>query len=230
MKKIVIIVGLLIVAVIIDLSATELPQVKELMVVGSGEMVAGNVGRARQDAILNALKEAVRISLLEFIPAPMLEENTVTLNMEIFSRVTQYVQTYKILSETGRDDGHEVLLQAQVDLHKLKDSLSALGLLGEKVVQEEIVRIRMVLAEVSRYPWYREFEDFLREGLEFVRGVQLRSVMTGEFTMDIELAGDIQSFLDALTTKEFEEFFLEIHQTLEGQVMVRFMPREASGS
>lgn len=230
MKRIVIIVGLLIVAVIIDLSATELPQVKELMVVGSGEMVAGNVGRARQDAILNALKEAVRISLLEFIPAPMLEENTVTLNMEIFSRVTQYVQTFKILSETGRDDGHEVLLQAQVDLHKLKDSLSALGLLGEKVVQEEIVRIRMVLAEVSRYPWYREFEDFLREGLEFVRGVQLRSVMTGEFTMDIELAGDIQSFLDALTTKEFEEFFLEIHQTLEDQVMVRFMPREASGS
>jgi len=230
MKRIVIIVGLLIVAVIIDLSATELPQVKELMVVGSGEMVAGNVGRARQDAILNALKEAVRISLLEFIPAPMLEENTVTLNMEIFSRVTQYVQTFKILSETGRDDGHEVLLQAQVDLHKLKDSLSALGLLGEKVVQEEIVRIRMVLAEVSRYPWYREFEDFLREGLEFVRGVQLRSVMTGEFTMDIELAGDIQSFLDALTTKEFEEFFLEINQTLEGQVMVRFMPREASGS
>ncbi len=230
MKRIVIIVGLLIVAVIIDLSATELPQVKELMVVGSGEMVAGNVGRARQDAILNALKEAVRISLLEFITAPMLEENTVTLNMEIFSRVTQYVQTFKILSETGRDDGHEVLLQAQVDLHKLKDSLSALGLLGEKVVQEEIVRIRMVLAEVSRYPWYREFEDFLREGLEFVRGVQLRSVMTGEFTMDIELAGDIQSFLDALTTKEFEEFFLEIHQTLEDQVMVRFMPREASGS
>ena len=230
MKRIVIIVGLLIVAVIIDLSATELPQVKELMVVGSGEMVAGNVGRARQDAILNALKEAVRISLLEFIPAPMLEENTVTLNMEIFSRVTQYVQTFKILSETGRDDGHEVLLQAQVDLHKLKDSLSALGLLGEKVVQEEIVRIRMVLAEVSRYPWYREFEDFLREGLEFVRGVQLRSVMTGEFTMDVELAGDIQSFLDALTTKEFEEFFLEIHQTLEDQVMVRFMPREASGS
>ncbi len=230
MKRIVIIVVLLIVAVIIDLSATELPQVKELMVVGSGEMVAGNVGRARQDAILNALKEAVRISLLEFIPAPMLEENTVTLNMEIFSRVTQYVQTFKILSETGRDDGHEVLLQAQVDLHKLKDSLSALGLLGEKVVQEEIVRIRMVLAEVSRYPWYREFEDFLREGLEFVRGVQLRSVMTGEFTMDVELAGDIQSFLDALTTKEFEEFFLEIHQTLEDQVMVRFMPREASGS
>jgi len=230
MKRIVIIVGLLIVAVIIDLSATELPQVKELMVVGSGEMVAGNVGRARQDAILNALKEAVRISLLEFIPASMLEENIVTLNMEIFSRVTQYVQTFKILSETGRDDGHEVLLQAQVDLHKLKDSLSALGLLGEKVVQEEIVRIRMVLAEVSRYPWYREFEDFLREGLEFVRGVQLRSVMTGEFTMDIELAGDIQSFLDALTTKEFEEFFLEINQTLEGQVMVRFMPREASGS
>ncbi len=230
MKRIVIIVGLLIVAVIIDLSARELPQVKELMVVGSGEMVTGNVGRARQDAILNALKEAVRISLLEFIPAPMLEENTVTLNMEIFSRVTQYVQTFKILSETGRDDGHEVLLQAQVDLHKLKDSLSALGLLGEKVVQEEIVRIRMVLAEVSRYPWYREFEDFLREGLEFVRGVQLRSVMTGEFTMDIELAGDIQSFLDALTTKEFEEFFLEIHQTLEDQVMVRFMPKEASGS
>jgi hypothetical protein len=192
-------------------------------------MGEGDIGRARQAAILNALREAVRISLLEFVPSPILEENTVTLNMEIFSQVTQYVHTFKILSETERTDGHEVLLQAQVDLQKVKESLSAIGLLGEKVVQGEIVRIRMVLAEVSRYHWYREFEDFLREGLGFIRGVQLRSVRRGEFTMDIELIGDIQSLIDALTTKEFGGFFLEINQALEDQVMVRFKPREISG-
>jgi len=229
MKKTVVVVGLLIVAATMPLSAAELPQVKELMVVGSGKMVEGNIGRARQDAILNALKEAVWISLLEFVPSPTLEENTATLDMEIFSQVTQYVQTFKILSETGRPDGHEVLLQAQVDLQKLKESLSAIGLLGEKVVQEEIVLIRVVLAEVSRYPWYREFEDFLREGLDFIREVQLRSVMTGEFTMDIKLIGDMQSLLDALTKKEFGGFFLEISQAFEDQVIVRFKPRETSG-
>ncbi len=229
MKRVISIVGLFIVTGIMPLSAAELPQIKELMVVGSGRMVEGDIGRARQNAILNALKEAVRISLLEFIPSLTIEENIFTLNMEIFSQVTQYVQSFKILSETGRADGHEVLLQAQIDLQKLKESLSAIGVLGERVVQEEIVRIRMVLAEVSRYPWYREFEDFLREGLDFIRGVQLRSVMTGEFTMDIELVGDIQSLLDALTRKEFGGFSLEIHQALEDQVMVRFKPRETSG-
>jgi hypothetical protein len=230
MKRVIAVVGFLIVGAITPLSAAELPQVKELMVVGVGELVAGDVGKARQDAILNALKEAVRISLLEFIPSSLLDENAVALDTEIFSRVTQYVQTFKILSETGKADGHEVLLQAQIDLHKLRDSLSAIGLLGEKAAQGEIVRIRMVLAEVSRYPWYREFEDFLREDLDFIRGVRLRSVMTGEFTMDIELIGDIQSLLDALTTKEFGGFFLEIDQHLEDQVMVRFRPRETSGS
>jgi len=230
MKRVIAVVGFLIVGAITPLSAAELPQVKELMVVGVGELVAGDVGKARQDAILNALKEAVRISLLEFIPSSLLDENAVALDTEIFSRVTQYVQTFKILSETGKADGHEVLLQAQIDLHKLRDSLSAIGLLGEKAAQGEIVRIRMVLVEVSRYPWYREFEDFLREGLDFIRGVRLRSVMTGEFTMDIELIGDIQSLLDALTTKEFGRFFLEIDQHLEDQVMVRFRPRETSGS
>ena len=230
MKRVVAIVGLLIAGLIMPLSAAELPQVKELMVVGSGEMVEGDVGKVRQDAILNALKEAVRISLLEFIPSTMLEENTIALDMEIFSRVTQYVQTFKILSETGKADRHEVLLQAQIDLHKLGDSLSAMGLLEEKVAQEEVVRIRMVLAEVSRYPWYREFEDFLREDLEFIRGVQLRSVMTGEFTMDIDLIGDIQPLLDALKIKEFEGFSLEIDQGLEDQVVIRFRSRETSGS
>jgi hypothetical protein len=230
MKKFVAIVGLLIVAVIMPLSAMELPPVKELMVVGSGEMVEGNVGKVRQDAILNALKEAVRISLLEFIPSSILEENVIALDMEIFSRVTQYVQTYKILSETGKAHGHEVLLQAQIDLHKLRDSLSVMGLLEEQVTQEEVVHIRMILSEVSRYPWYREFEDFLREDLGFIRGVQLRSVMTGEFTMDIELFGDIHSLIDALTTKEFEGFFVEIDQALEDQVMIHFRSREASGS
>lgn len=229
MKKFVAIVSLLIVAVIMPLSAMELPPVKELMVVGSGEMVEGNVGKARQDAILNALKEAVRISLLEFIPSYILEENVIDLDMEIFSRVTQYVQTYKILSETGKTHGHEVLLQARIDLHKLRDSLSVMGLL-EEVTQEEVVHIQMILSEVSRYRWYREFEDFLREDLDFVRGVQLRSVMTGEFTMDIELVGDIHSLIDALATKEFEGFFVEIDQALEDQVMIHFRSREASGS
>ncbi len=222
MKRVVAIVGLLVVSLIMPLSAAELPQVKELMVVGFGEMVEGDVGQARQDAILNALKEAVRLSLLELIPSSMLEENAITLDMEIFSQVTQYVQTFKILSETGKAHGHEVLLQAQVDLHKLRDSLSVIGLLGEEAAQEEVIRIRMILSEVSRYPWYREFEDFIREGLDFIRGVQLRYVMTGEFTLDIDLAGDIQSLLDALTTKEFEGFSVEIDQVLEDQVMVHF--------
>jgi hypothetical protein len=54
--------------------------------------------------------------------------------------------------------------------------------------------------------------------------------MTGEFTLDIELIGGIQSLLDVLTTKEFEGFLLEINQALEDQVVVRFIPRETSGS
>ena len=230
MKRVVAIVGLLFVAAIMPLSAAELPKVKELMVVGSGEMIEGDVGQARQDAILNALEEALRISILELITPSMLEENAIALDVEIFSRVTKYVQTFKILSETGKAHGHEILLQAQIDLHKLRDSLSALGLLEEKAAQEEVVRIRVILSEVSRYPWYREFEDFLREELDFIRGMRLRSVMTGEFTVDIDLAGDIQSLLDALKTKEFEGFSVEIDQVLEDQVMVHFRSRKTSGS
>ena len=230
MKRVVAIVVLLFVAAIMPLSAAELPKVKELMVVGSGEMVEGDVRQARQDAILNALEEALRISILEFITSSILEENAIALDVEIFSQVTKYVQTFKILSETGKAHGHEVLLQAQIDLHKLRDSLSAMGLLEEKAAQEEVVRIRVILSEVSRYPWYREFEDFLREELGFIRDVQLRSMMLGEFTMDIELAGDIQSLIDALTTKEFEGFFVEINQALEDQVMVHFRSRGTSGS
>jgi hypothetical protein len=230
MKRLVVIVGLLIGGFIGDPSAAELPHVKELMVVGSGQVVEGDVGRARQNAIVNALREAVRISLLDLIPSVALEENTVALDMEIFNRVTEYVQTFKILSETGKADRHEVLLRAQIDLHKLRDSLSAMGLLEEKVIEEEVVSVRVVLADVSRYPWYQEFEDFLREGLKFIRGVRLRSVMRGELTLDVEMIGDIAYLLEALTTREFEEFTLEVDQGLEDQIMVRFRSRETSGS
>jgi hypothetical protein len=230
MKRVTVVIGLLIAGLVMPLPAAELPQVKELMVVGSGETIGGDVGKARQSAIMNALKEAVRISLMEFIPSSVLEENDMALHTEIFSRVTQYVQTFKILSETGKADRHEVLLQVQIDLHKLRDSLASMGLLEERVVEEEVVRVRLVLAEVSRYPWYREFEDFLRKDLGFVRDVRLRYVMMGEFTVDVELVGDIQSLLDALRTTEFEEFSLEIDHGFEEQVMVRFRSRKPSGS
>jgi hypothetical protein len=88
----------------------------------------------------------------------------------------------------------------------------------------------MILGEVSRYPWYREFEGFLREDLDFVRSVRLRSVMTGEFTMEIELIGEIHSLLDAVKMREFEGFSVEITQAFEDQIMVRFKPREIPGS
>ena len=127
MRRIVVIVGLLIGGFMGDPWAAELPHVKELMVVGSGQVVEGDIGKARQDAIVNALREAVRISLLDFIPSIALEENAEALDMEIFNRVTGYVQTFKILSETGKADSHEVLLRAQIDLRKLRDSLSAMG-------------------------------------------------------------------------------------------------------
>ena len=230
MKRLVVIIGLLIGSFIGNPLAAELPPVKELMVVGSGQVVEGDVGKARQNAIVNALREAVRISLLDFIPSFTLEENVEALDREIFNRVTQYVQTFKILSETGKADRHEVLLRAQIDLHKLRDSLSSMGLLEARVVGEEVVRVRLVLAEVSRYPWYREFEDLLRKDLGFVRDVRLRYVMMGEFTVDVELVDDIQSLLDALRTTEFEGFSLEIDHGLEEQVMIRFRSREPSGS
>ncbi len=226
MRRFVVIAGLLVGGLIVSPSSGESPQVKEIMVVGTGVLVEGDVGRARQDAILNALKEAVRICLLEFVPSSVLEENAAALEMEVFSHVTQYVQTFKILSETGKPSGHEVLLGAQVNLHKLRDSLSTLNLLEKKADHEEVVSIRMVLAGVSRYPWYREFEDFLREGLQFIRGVQLRSVMTGEFTLDVELVGEVESLIDALTAREFEGFLVEIDKVLEDEVMVRLRPRE----
>lgn len=230
MKKMVAIVGLLIGWLMAPLSAEELPHHKELMVVGTAEVVEGNVGRAREDAILTALKESVRIALQEFVPPTVLEENAVALDAEIFSRVTQYVETFKILSETGRRDGHEVLLQAQVDLHKLKNSLAAMGLLEDRSTEEKIVHIRMILGEVSRYPWYREFEDFLREDLDFVRSVRLRSVMMGEFTIEIELIGEIHPLLDAVKMREFERFSVETTQAFEDQIMVRFKSREIPGS
>jgi len=225
MKKMVAIVGLLIGWLMAPLSAEDLPHHKELMVVGTAEVVEGNVGKDREDAILTGLRESVRIVLQEFVPSTVLEENAIALDAEIFSRVTQYVETFKILSETGRRDGHEVLLQAQVDLYKLKDSLTAMGLLEDRSTEEEIAHIRMILGEVSRYPWYREFEDFLREDLDFVRSVRLRSVMRGEFTLDVELVGGVEALLDTLTTREFEGFLVEIDQGREDRVMVRFRPK-----
>jgi hypothetical protein len=220
-----IIVGLLVAGLSVSPSAGGSLQVKEMMVVGTGVMVEGDVGRARQDAILSALKEAVRICLLEFVPSSVLEENAEALEMEVFSQVTQYVQTFKILSETGKADGHEVLLQARIDLLKLRESLSTMGLLERKAGQEEVVTIRMILAGISRYPWYREFEDFLRKDLNFIREVRLQSVMTGEFTLDVELVGGVENLLDALTAKEFEGCIVEIEQDLEDHVMVRFRPK-----
>ncbi|HDI83618.1 MAG TPA: hypothetical protein ENF18_07505, partial [candidate division WOR-3 bacterium] len=98
--------------------------------VGDGSIVQGDLAKARDDAIENALRNAVEQTVGMLLSSETITKNFMTIDDRIYSRSTGYVQRYEILNEGKKNDFiYEVKVKAYVKKGMVKDDLAAIGLL-----------------------------------------------------------------------------------------------------
>lgn len=105
----------------------------------------GNKAIARDNALKDAQRKAVEQAVGVMISSETAVQNFQLLSDKIFSQSQGYIQSYKVISE-GAAEGtlYRVSIQANVALGGLKNDLSALGLLMQKV---EKPRVLFMIAE-----------------------------------------------------------------------------------
>jgi hypothetical protein len=112
---------------------------------GVAAVVQGNLDISRDQAIEDALRNAVEQATGSFIENQTLVENYQLLSDKIYSRSRGYVQSYEVINEKVEQGLFRVTIKAVVASGELKDDLQALNLLMRQARKPRV----MVLFEES---------------------------------------------------------------------------------
>ncbi len=119
-------------------------EVKEIVATGLGG--GKDPGKARDDAIDDAMRKAVEQGVGTYVSSESLVKNMTLVEDRIYSESRGFIDSYKILSEK-RDDGvDEVTISAVVKMGNLAKKLEAIGLILRK---KENPRVMVVVRNVD---------------------------------------------------------------------------------
>ncbi|SVC92184.1 uncharacterized protein METZ01_LOCUS345038, partial [marine metagenome] len=116
---------------------------KTLEVTGSATIYSGNAGSAKNQALKNALRQAVEQGVGVFIDSNTLSQNYEVVKDEILSTSEGFVSSYDIVREGTTSGGtvYEVTLKVEVQEGRIKDKLSALRILHQKMGNKRLMLI-----------------------------------------------------------------------------------------
>ena len=116
-----------------------LEEVKRIEVEGLAAIKENDIAAARDKAIEDALRRAVEQTVGTIVESETLVENYQLLSDRIYTRSDGYVAGYKIMEESQQEKLYRVKLLVDVGMDKLKDDLSAIGLLIRRMKKPRIM-------------------------------------------------------------------------------------------
>lgn len=118
--------------------------VQSITAEGKGIIVRDDRVRARNEALKEALKNAVQQAAAGFLPRKLLEENLTLLDDRVYSRSSEYIRAYRILEEKEENNLYVIRIEAQVGAEGLEKDLSGLGLLASR---KQFPRVMIIVME-----------------------------------------------------------------------------------
>lgn len=91
--------------------------------IGTGQIRRDQVERARRDAVLDGLKEAVNQAVIELIPIENMIHNFSGISQTVEPKIRNFIKSYKVLAEYKTDNEYKVLIQTTVSEGLLKKEL-----------------------------------------------------------------------------------------------------------
>ena len=153
------------VTISLTIAANAQPQAqnKTFVIIGTSRVPGDNIQVARDEAISESLVTAVALMTEEILKVESLVENFPQVNEIVYENTDEFVQDYKVLTETRSGKSYRVIVEATVAGDKIAKQLSRAGILRAKVTLPAILFFisEQTLGEDSpRYWWAKEMGGF----------------------------------------------------------------------
>jgi len=183
---------------------SDAPDLKEVAATGMGSITGGDVAHAKDDAVEDALRNAIEQTLGTMIQAETLAQNFTVVEDNIYSKTQGYIQRYDIIKQgKSGDQMYEVTVRALVKVSQLKDDLDAIStLMRRKKMPRLMVMIdEKNVGETATASHYLEADlntaeselmnKFMEKGFRFVDAAVVKQNLSREKEAAI-LEGDVR--------------------------------------
>ncbi len=167
--------------------------IREVTALGMGAITGGDVAHAKDDAVEDALRNAIEQTLGTLIQSETLAQNFTVVEDNIFSKTQGYIQKYDIVEQGKRDAMlYEVKVRAWVRVSDLKDDLDAITtlirrkktprlmvLIDEKNIGETATAAHFLEADLNTAE-SQLMNQFMKKGFRFVDAATVRQNLDRE--------------------------------------------------
>ena len=143
--------------------AEQQAQNKTFVVIGTSQVYGNNIQAARDQAIAESLVTAVALMTEEILQVDALVENFPQVNEIIYANTKDFVQDYKVLTETQFAKSYRVIVKATVAGPKIEKQLSKTGILRVKVALPAVlffISEQNLHDDFPRYWWGKQMRGF----------------------------------------------------------------------
>jgi len=171
-----------------------------LDVEGSADIVRNDFARAREEAVQNAIENAILKATAQLMSISVKDDRFQPVKSVIIDEPDKYVNNYKVVTEMKKQDSYQVIVYVTVNLGNLKNDLDKMGFL--QVIQT-VKSSPIVLINVKGLKKYTDFlllKDFLQSRKKIVKNVYPCRFEWQQAHFEVEIImGDAQSLIDELT-------------------------------
>ncbi len=180
---------------------------------GSARITGGDLARARNEAVRDALQKAVEQVAGRWITPQGAAGKTSVIKELITDRADGFIKEYRIVTEMTAVDLYTVAVRATVLANSIRNDLRAAGLIREK--QPPVNRLSLVIRGIRTYGDYIRCRGVLKEKIPEIREIIPREASWGLARFDVAAEGTAKTVAERLRDKLEGEIQLQDDRLLE---------------
>ena len=166
---------------------------------GTGLITNDDLASARNNAVNDALRNAVVRAVATLIPLRTLDKRSKAISDGIYAKSDQYIHDYKISRERQVQEVYAVNVRSAVFIDSIRDDLQTLGLLKMEENRAAPTEVAVTVKGLTSCADYIRVKELLKTRVKGVRNVYQREIAWGTARLGLDYQGTVQSFSDELT-------------------------------
>jgi hypothetical protein len=172
-----------------------------LEVNGNAPVSDGDLARARNEAVQDALRKAVEQVAGKWFPSLESGKKAQLFREQIVGRAETYIQGYRIVSEITTPESYSVTVRATVFAESVRSDLQGLDLIKQTQMNLPVSRISLTIRGLRSYGDYAKCRGTLKDRIVGMREFTLREASWGWVRFDIAIDGTAQKVAEQIQEK-----------------------------
>jgi len=198
--------------------------VRTVVVVGSATTQGSQAAAAREAAIANSLMNAVALTAIERLSPEGFAMHFKQINELFLDKPDEFIQDFRVLSETVSGKQHRVVVQATVKAKAIGERMAGVGGAGDKTAGASASQMEIIVEGSGNLTNFVKFRKALT-GLPGVENLQVRDIKPNETALAVNYRGAAKDLAAALTRLSFDSFVLSVAEAGEGTIRAMMTPK-----